>query len=102
MRPIKQLQKEPWQDVEEKYPVTSIVKGKVKNMSNANLAGLEVAAILYDQNRRVISRKVLPLTDDIFLPNQICDFEIVDNRYANTNYVEVEFQTQNGLVIPLK
>jgi len=26
----------------------------------------------------------------------------VDNRYANTNYVEVEFQTQNGLVIPLK
>ena len=94
-----------WSDREYSFEYqrrNTVIKGKVKNMSNANLAGLEVAAILYDQNRRVISRKVLPLTDDIFLPNQICDFEIVDNRYANTNYVEVEFQTQNGLVIPLK
>ena len=94
-----------WSDREYSFEYqkhNTIIKGRVKNVSNVSLAGLEVAAILYDQKRRVISRKVLPLAGDIFLPNQICDFKIVDNRYANTDYVEVEFQTQNGLVIPLK
>ena len=94
-----------WSDREYSFEYqrrNTITKGKVKNISNTSLAGIEVAAIIYDQKRHIISRKVLPLADDILLPNQICDFEIVDNRYANTDYVEVEFQTQNGLVIPLK
>ena len=94
-----------WSDREysfEHQRLNTVIKGKVKNISNASLANLEVVAILYDQKRRIISRKALPLADEIFLPNQICDFKIVDNRYANTDYVEVEFQTQNGLVIPLK
>ena len=94
-----------WSDREYSFEYqrrNTITKGKVKNISNTSLAGIEVAAILYDQKRHIISRKVLPLEDDILLPNQICDFEIVDNRYANTDYVEVEFRTRNGLVIPLK
>lgn len=31
---LKQLQPEPWKDAEEKYPVTSVVEGKVVNMMN--------------------------------------------------------------------